>query len=382
MVLFEGENGQGKSNLLEAIYILAIAKSPRASADRELVRWQSDHTETHTQVSAVVQRESEQTRVQIDLMSSPATSRQATGAPVEESPGPGTQPTPAQKHIRVNGVPRRASALVGVVNAVMFSAADLELVNGPPGMRRRYLDILISQLDQRYLKSLQKYQRVVYQRNHLLRRVREGSSRQDELGYWDDELVAEGKYIMARRLLTVRSLSELGGPIHRALTGDGEALEMVYRPSAISSSDPSESEMASGLRQAVEFHRQREIAQGVTLAGPHRDDLQLLIDVMDAGAYASRGQARTVVLAMKLAEAQYVMDQRGQEPILLLDDVLSELDVSRRAHVLERARRYQQCFITTADARSIEEVHLSRMSRYRVRRGKVERIDLHVDGSA
>lgn len=366
MVLIQGENGEGKSNLLEALYTLAIAKSHRASNERELVRRQAAAAEGHAQVSAVVERDGGSVRVQIDLRSG----AEATEADAEAASG-----VSFQKYVRVNGVPRRSSELVGEVNAVMFSAQDLELVLGPPPVRRRYLDILISQLDQQYLRALQRYQRVISQRNHLLKTLREGRAQSGELDFWDDELVDAGKQIVARRADTIRTLSQLAEPIHRELTGGGEGLALVYRPSVDINSGTSEDELEQSFRSALELGRTREVAQGFTVAGPHRDDLQMLLEGMDAGLYASRGQCRTVVLAMKLAEVQYLMDRRGQEPILLLDDVLSELDAPRRAHVLDRAQQYQQCFITTADVGTVGDEFLSEMSRYVVSGGRVERVE-------
>lgn len=291
-----------------------------------------------------------------------------------QGPAQGTHPEgmSVQKYVRVNGVPRRASDLVGQVMAVMFSADDLQLVYGSPAVRRRYLDILISQLDRRYLRALQRYQRVMAQRNHLLRMIRSGGSRIDELDYWNDELVSEGRYVMSEREHAVAELSRQAGPIHSELTGQGESLELVYRPSVSIDADDSLEGLGEKLRAALDEQRTREIAQGVTISGPHRDDLQLLIDGVDVGVYASRGQSRTATLAMRLAEAQHLADRRGQRPILLLDDVLSELDSTRRNHVLDRVSDYEQCFITTTGADPIEERFLSRMRRVSVRGGRVE----------
>ena len=371
MVLLHGGNGQGKSNVLEALYLLAIVKSPRASADRELVRWQALESEAHAQVSAVAQRDAGHVRVQIDFRTVSPTTRPDEG-PVDDPEEGHRGPKPVQKCVRVNGVPRRGSDAVGEVNAVMFSAQDLELVLGRPTVRRRYMDILISQLDNRYLRDLQRYQRVVSQRNHLLKAVRQGRSHPGELDFWDDELVETGRYVMARRVDTVRLLSDIAGPVHGELTGNGETVELAYRPSVEIGSGASEDELDESLRKGLEINRPRELAQGFTVCGPHRDDLQMLLDGMDAGVYASRGQCRTVVLAMKLAEARYLSEQRGQEPVLLLDDVLSELDATRRSHVLDRASAYQQCFITSADVDPIGQEYLSRMSRFAVGNGRVE----------
>ncbi len=347
--------------------MLAIAKSPRASTDRELVRFQPSGGDIYSRVSADVQRGEESVRLQIDFRSAPA-------SPDGDDDEAGREGLSVQKYIRVNGVPRRASGLVGQMNAVMFSAEDLELVYGPPTVRRRYLDILISQLDHAYLRSLQRYQRVLTQRNSLLRLIKDGSSRPDELGFWDDQLVGEGAHVMLQRRLTIRRLTELAEQIHGELTGNGEALSLVYSPNVAIGEDESKEGIESAFREAIASRRPREAAQGVTVSGPHRDDVRVLIDAMDAAAYASRGQARTAVLAMKLAEAEYLKTQRRQEPILLLDDVLSELDAARRAHVLDRVSRYEQCFITTADVGVIDERFLSKMARYVVRRGSLEAV--------
>ena len=369
MVLLQGGNGQGKSNLVEALYLLAIAKSLRASADRELVRWQSAPKDAYAHVSAVVQRSSGHVRVQVDFRLGAAAVDGDTEGGADE---PGTAAASSvQKYVRVNGLPRRASDLVGEINAVMFSPQDLELVLGPPSVRRRYLDILISQFDRHYLTTMQKYQRVVVQRNHLLKSVRDGRSQPGELGFWDDQLVETGKYIMSSRAYTVETLSHNAGPIHSELSGDGESLELVYRPSVETHRGDTEEELARSLRSALTEQRARELAQGHTVAGPHRDDLLVLLDGMEAGPYASRGQCRTAVLAMKLAEAANLKDQRGQEPILLLDDLMSELDSNRRSHVLDLVSGYQQCFITTAETDMIGDRLLARMARFEVREGQV-----------
>jgi DNA replication and repair protein RecF len=375
MLLFQGENGQGKSNLLEAIYLLAIAKSPKASTDRELVRWQPVDGEIYSRVAASVHRGNEPLRVQIDFRSVPNPPDDDVDPADEAHVRRGPESLSVQKYLRVNGVPRRASDLVGQVTAVMFSADDLELVYGSPTVRRRYLDILISQLDRQYLRTLQRYQRVVTQRNSLLKSIREGKSRAGEIEFWDDELAAEGKLIMAQRHRTIEKLSELSSPVHEELTGNGEALRLEYQPNVPIGDDVSEDSIEQYIRKAIQERRQREIAQAVTISGPHRDDLGILLNDMDVAAYASRGQARTVVLAMKLAEAGYLRERRHQEPILLLDDVFSELDASRRAHILDTVSRYEQSFITTADVDTIEKRFLTKMSRFVVSKGRVEKAE-------
>ena len=373
MVLLYGSNGQGKTNILEAIYLLAVVKSPRASSDRDLVRREALERGEHSQVSAVVQRDGVPLRVAIGLQRASADPSAPAGA-TEQVRGA------IQKQVRVNGAPRRVSDLVGEVNAVLFTAQDMGIVLGPPSSRRRYVDILISQVDSRYLRLLQKYQQVMSQRNQLLKAVRDGRSQPEELEFWDGELVESGAYIMQRRASTISAVAELAAPLHEELSGGGEGLQIVYRPSV--GSDADEQGLVDAMKEALERSRPREIAQGFTVVGPHRDDLLMLLDGLDAGSSASRGQCRTLVLALKLAEASFLRDERGQEPVLLLDDILSELDADRRARVLDRAGLYQQCILTAATLESVDRLFIDRMSKFRVADGKVSPLESTERGSA
>ena len=301
---------------------------------------------------------------------------QADFSPVLPALPDGVADDPAEvafrKSFRVNGVGRRSFTLVGVLNAVMFRAEDLELVYGNPSVRRRYLDIMISQLDDRYLRSLQRYQKVLAQRNHLLKLVRQRSATVDELRFWDEELVSEGAYIMERRAETLMSLNGIAAPLHTDLSGADERLRLIYRPSVDLPDGAGAEAAAERIKAALSKERDRELAQGFTLFGPHRDDLKPVIDGMDAYAYASRGQARTIVLSMKLAEAEHLKARRGQEPVMLLDDVLSELDARRRSFVLDRITGFQQCIVTTADVEAVPPSRLAGMHRYRVHEGTIQ----------
>ena len=363
MVLVEGGNGQGKSNLLEGLYLLAIGKSLRATTERELVRWQPPSaTETYTHVVATVEHDSGTTRVQVDFRSSP---------PAEDRAQQGDAPVTGnvQKYVRVNGAPRRTSDLVGELPAVMFTAQDLDLVFGSPSVRRRYLDIMISQLDRRYLRAAQRYQRVVAQRNQVLKAIAERRAKPDELEFWSGQAAETGAYIMASRAETVAALSPLAEGIYEAMAGGGERCELHYAPSVDTPNRPGQEAYEAAIRKAMEERLGREVAQGHTVTGPHRDDLLVSIGGMPAGQYASRGQGRTAVLAMKLAEAANLRDTGVRPPLLLLDDVMSELDAGRRAHVLEQAADYRQAFITTADPRVIDPARLQQMARFAVRNG-------------
>ena len=368
MILFEGENGAGKSNLLEAMYLLAVARSPRASTERELIRHTNGEGEFYTQVAANVERQDDSVNLQINFRS--VSAPPAVGASAATT----SRAMSVQKYFRVNGAPRRASTLIGHLNAVMFSANDLEIVYGAPSVRRRYLNILISQTDREYLGAIQRYERVLRQRNHLLRQIRDGSARINELAFWDDELVKEGICIMAQRHATVRMLSEGANPMYARLSGGSETLAVSYQPNVAlpDGSDISRESIAELISTKLKEQRRQELARGITVTGPHRDDLTLTLDGMEAAAFASRGQTRTAVLALKLAEAEYMKRRRGQEPVILLDDVLSELDAARREQVLGHAAQYHQALITTADRGAIAPQLRSGTARFGVCSGKVQ----------
>lgn len=348
MVLLGG-NAQGKSNLLEAIYLLATTKSPRTASDVELINWSAlreEHPVARLEVQA--QRATGSLRVEIALR----------GKIVAAEAGANY----VQKRIRINGVDRRAMDLIGLINVVLFSPRDIDLVDGEPALRRRYLDITNSQVDHRYLRALQRYHRVLQQRNHLLRLIVEHRARPEELDFWDRELVAAGSYLIALRQDTVAALDELARPIHDQLTGGKERLNMIYQSSVDT----------EAFQEALSAARDKEVAQGMTLIGPHRDDLRFLVNERDMNIYGSRGQNRTIALSLKLAEAKFIAARAGDSPVLLLDDVLSELDAQRRHHLLQAALGYQQVVITASDVDRFEPAFLARAAKFEVRSGMIE----------
>lgn len=365
MTLFHGGNGEGKSNLIEAIYMLAIARSPRTANDRDLMRRVPAGGEAYTRIAANVERDGDPLRLQIDVVSANADASAAPeGAPPRDA-------SAVQKRFRVNGAPRRAAALIGQLNAVMFSADDLDIVYGSPSARRRYLNILIAQADREYLRALRRYERIVRQRNHLLRQIRDGGARPDELGFWDDALVNEGKLVIARRRASAQMLSQSAKPIYAEMSGASETMAAAYNPNVPLPPEVSDDAIADLMRQRLAERRAAELARGVTLVGPHRDDLRLMLDDMGAAAFASRGQTRTLALALKLAEAEYLAARRAHQPVILMDDVLSELDAARRIQTLERASRYRQALITTADAHAVDARFLPHIARFSIRNGAI-----------
>ena len=343
--------------------MLAVAKSVRAHADRELVGFgpsYEDCDETasgqiHSVVSATVDRSGGTVRVQIDLVGPGPADHPATGD-LDRPPATDVEwsAAPFRKVIRVNGAPRRAADLVGEFNAVLFSAQDLELVYGAP--------------------VLQRYQRALTQRNHLLRAIRNGWSSQDELGPWDDRLAQDGGYIVATRISAMAALRKQSATNYASLSDGTQTLRIDYRarPEPPLTDEHSTSKTATEeLAAAFERTAGRDVSHGYTGVGPHRDDMEIHIDGVVASRYASRGQARTAILALKFAEAEYLSRSRGETPVILLDDVLSELDPRRRALVLDRVSGYDQCLITTAELEAIPPARLSQMNVYMVQHGAV-----------
>ena len=360
--VFYGANAQGKTALVEAVYILAIARSFRAENERELLNFEAAANGDLAIVEGLVEDEE-----------SGSPRRVIVGYRVSSPDSPGGPGYRVSKEIRVDRVRRTAGELVGLVHAVLFSALDIDLVLGPPSGRRRFLDILISQADPQYLKTLQRYQQVLRQRNRLLRMRREGRASHDEMEYWDGELVKEGTWLTWRRHEVMEILTPSCVRHHRDLSGDGEKLELQYRPSVplAECSDGT----AANYRELLQQFSAREAATAATAAGPHRDDFDIIVNGLDMGAYASRGQARTLALALRLGEAETLSAVRGREPLLLLDDALSEMDAARRRRVLEKASRYPQVLITTTDPEQVSGFFGAGAFYFRVGEGHVLPLD-------
>ncbi|MCL0089876.1 DNA replication/repair protein RecF [Dehalococcoidia bacterium] len=362
--VFQGGNAQGKSNLLESICFLATTRFSRTVAERELINWDvMAERLPFARLSANIQKGERATLLEIVL--SPRSAAHHEGRAVVG---------PIQKYIRVNGVSRRPADLIGQLNMVMFSPRDIDLIGGEPALRRRYLDITNSQVDPQYLKALQRYNKVLSQRNHLLRQIAAGQSRPDELLFWDQELVKAGAYIVLRRQRTIAELNDLANPIHDQLSGSREKLILQYRPS-IDREAPKLGgfpEVEQAFNRALGAARPRELARGLSLIGPHRDDVGFLVNEIDMGTYGSRGQQRTIALSLKLSEARFMLTQTGESPVLLLDDVLSELDPERRRHLLGAVSNYRQVLITTTDLDRFPSEFLARAEKFRVADGRVE----------
>ncbi|MBU5673728.1 DNA replication/repair protein RecF [Paenibacillus brevis] len=344
--LLIGRNAQGKTNLLEALLVLALTKSHRTSKDKELISFGKD--------SASVQAEVERKygKIQLELRFSQQ-----------------------GKRASLNGLEqRKLSNFVGSLNAVMFAPEDLEIVKGTPGVRRRFLDMEIGQVQPSYLYHLQQYQKVLLQRNNLLKQAfNSGSNLAVMLEVWNEQLAEHGVKIIRKRKQFIRKLQRWAQQIHEGITGGGEALQLSYLPSFGDADEEDEAVLLEQFMIKLSQMRDQEIRRGMTLAGPHRDDLAFHINGNEAQSFGSQGQQRTTALSLKLAEIELIHEEIGEYPILLLDDVLSELDPYRQTQLIETFQSKVQTFITATGIESLNASRLQDASIFHVQEGQVHR---------
>jgi len=377
IMVLQGANAQGKTNVLEAIYYLAASKSPYASSDTQLVNWLAEQDDLpHARVEAEVVRGDTVTRIEIIL------TRNGNGQ------------SRYRKHIRINGAPKRVMDLLGVVNIVLFIPQDMSLIDGAPAGRRKYLDAMLCQIEPRYCRALSQYNKVLEQRNSLLRQLRERGGSPDQLDFWDDQLTTAGAEIIARRQQTIVDLEALAQPVHETLSEGQERLRLRYVPSFDPRQpEPNGLQLLPGLnlpppisipqeaeptREAfltrLQSQRREETQRGLTLSGPHRDDLRFLNGQIDLQTYGSRGQQRTAVLALKLAEVDLMARITGEQPILLLDEVMSELDADRRKYLCDRLNQVEQSLITTTDLNALTAEVRQNATLYAVSQGHLKQL--------
>lgn len=376
ITLLHGNNAQGKTNLLESIFFLATARSPHAGAERELIHWgAANEPIPFARVQAQIERANGMaTELEIVLV----TGQERDLATARVS-----------KRIKVNGVNKRALDLLGNLTVVLFLPEDLELVFGSPGDRRRYLDTTLSQIDPRYSRSLQQYNHVLEQRNALLKEFRERSFNAAELEPWNNKLVENGSYVMARRAQAVESYNGLVAEIHPRLTAEQQELKLHYQPTipldafaqpgtrqlglGLTPSPAPLEQIGAAFRAQLAELRNKEVGAALTLVGPHRDELRFTIDSVDMTTYASRGQGRTIAVALKLAEIELMRAETGEEPVLLLDDVMSELDKPRRAALSHAILNAKQAIVSATDLDDFTTEFVERARILNVSNGRVER---------
>ena len=299
-----GDNAQGKTNILEAIYLCSTTKSHRGNKDKEIIRFGCD--ESH--IRALFNKNDVDYQIDIHLRN-------------EKSKG-----------IAINGVKlKKAAELLGLANIIIFSPEDLSIIKNGPSDRRRFVDAELCQLDKVYLYNLTNYNKIVNQRNNLLKDILMHPELRDTLDVWDSQLVNIGNKIIERRKIFTDQLNEIITDIHRNISGGRENLHILYDPNID----------IEGYEEKLKRHREKDIRYKLTSVGPHRDDFVFYINDMDVKKYGSQGQQRTAALSLKLAEIKLVERIAGSTPILLLDDVLSELDGGRQNYLLNSINNIQ-----------------------------------------
>jgi len=308
--IFYGDNAQGKTNILESIYLSGTTKSHRGTKDRDLVQFGKE--ESH--IEAVVEKNGITYQIDMHLK--------------KNSP----------KGIAINKIPiRKASELFGIINIVFFSPEDLNIIKNGPSERRRFIDLELSQLDKVYLNNLSNYNRIVNQRNHLLKDITQQRNLMETLDVWEIQLIQYGNKIIERRKQFVKEINKIISNIHKKLTGQREEINLIYEPSIGNLT----------LEQALAKNRERDMKIKSTSVGPHRDDICFMAGDLDIRRFGSQGQQRTAALSLKLSEIELVRQSIHDTPVLLLDDVLSELDKHRQNYLLDSIHDIQTLITCT-----------------------------------
>ncbi len=305
-----GDNAQGKTNVLESLYVSGTTRSHRGSRDREMILFEEEEAHLRT----IVEKNGREHRIDFHLKKNDA------------------------KGIAVDGLPiRRAGDLFGLLNLVVFSPEDLHLIQDGPSKRRRFLDMELSQLDKIYLDNLAKFNKILKQRNQLLKDMLKRPDLEATLPVWDEQLLLYGTRLMAQRGIFIKELNSLVSSIHKKISGGKESLVLEYEPSCT----------PENFKECLEQSRGKDQRSGMTSFGPHRDYISFLFNVIDIRKYGSQGQQRTAALSLKLAEIELVKKRIHDTPVLLLDDVLSELDSKRQTYLLDSISNIQTMITCT-----------------------------------
>ncbi|MDS9471826.1 DNA replication/repair protein RecF [Sporosarcina pasteurii] len=341
-----GENAQGKTNIMEAIYVLSMAKSHRTSNDRELIRWEQEYGK----IEGNIKRKYGNLSLELVI------SKKGKKARVN--------------HLEQN----RLSHYIGQLNVVMFAPEDLNLVKGSPSVRRRFLDMEIGQISPVYLHDLLTFQKVLKQRNAILRDNR-GKSNFNNVMFdiYTEQYIQVAIQIIRKRFYFMELLQKWAEPIHKGISRGMESLKVSYGTLKDLNSGQTTEEMENVFEKRLTEMRSREVERGLTLLGPHRDDLHFHVNGYDIQTFGSQGQQRTTALSLKLAEIELVKQEVGESPILLLDDVLSELDDFRQSHLLNTIQGEVQTFVTTTNIAGIDHETIRQAEIFEVTAGTVKR---------
>ncbi|GAB6099672.1 DNA replication/repair protein RecF [Halanaerocella petrolearia] len=342
---FIGSNAQGKTNLLEAIYLLGTGSSHRTNVTSELANWQ--HKKFYLKGEVIKKNQDYQLSVSLEGRS---------------------------KEVKVNSNKlNRISDLIGYLNVVIFSPEDLKLVKGSPSLRRKFINLELSQVSSYYNHLLTDYRQVLKQRNNLLKEIRDNGAPTDMLEVWNQQLVDLGAKIIKRRLEALDKLVPLARLKQRELTDGLETLELKYDTKLKVDHSKSLESIKKAFISYLQQQKQKEIRRGVTTVGPHRDDISLIVNGIDIRKFGSQGQQRTTALALKLSELEFMKSETGEYPVLLLDDVFSELDAKRSRQLLKTVEDKIQTFITSTDQANLNKLR-SDYKLFKIKSGVAEEV--------
>jgi len=350
-LILVGDNAQGKTSLLEAVYYLSTLDSFQASNSIDLINFSALQDNLAVcRIVADFRKKDTDHHLEIRI--------------IKDTNSNGNYSI--RKEVLLDGSQQKINSVIGTFNAVLFLPQMLQIVTGSPQLRRHYLNLTLAQVDPTYTESLSEYNKALTQRNALLKQLNERSGDVDQLSYWDEKITQAGAYIIYARIQAIRDLGYIAAPIHQDLTRGEEILRLNYLPSfdpaasppgqielplenALDRSGVELKDIQDGYREKLLSSRSEDIYRGVTSRGPHRDEMRYLSNGIDLGNFGSRGQLRTAMLAIKLAEVNWLNEKNGDWPVLLLDEVLAELDDTRRQDLLDRLAKTEQSLLTTTD---------------------------------
>jgi DNA replication and repair protein RecF len=377
-LMLVGNNAQGKTSLLEAVYFLATFTSFQAGSDRQLINFIAAREPLSVgRITADFKRGEKTHRLEVRII------QEVNGSNGFRR---------VRKEVLLDGVKRKINELFGQFNAVLFLPQMLSVIDGSPEERRRYLNLALAQTIPDYAANLSVYNRSINQRNALLKQINERNGDPEQLTYWDEQITSTGAMLIHARIQAVREIEKLAAVVHHDLTRGDEVLRLDYRPAydpipetpgqftlpldtPADRSGFSKDEIVQGFSEALVKLRGEEIARGQTTIGPHRDEVRFLANSIDLGTYGSRGQIRTTMLALKMAEVTWMKNKTGQWPVLLLDEVLAELDPRRREDLLARLSQSEQALLTTTDLDLFSEDFIAETTCWNIQEGKITNVE-------
>ena len=370
-LILVGDNAQGKTSLLEAVYYLSTLDSFQASNSLDLINFSAlQNNLAVCRIVADFRKKDTDHHLEIRI--------------IKDTNSNGNNSI--RKEVLLDGSQQKINSVIGTFNAVLFLPHMLQIVTGSPQLRRHYLNLTLAQVDPAYTESLSEYNKALTQRNALLKQLNERSGDVDQLSFWDEKITQAGAYIIYARIQAIQDLGYIAAPIHQDLTRGEEILRLNYLPSfdpaasppgqielplenALDRSRVELKDIRDGYREKLLSSRSEDIYRGVTSRGPHRDEMRYLSNGIDLGNFGSRGQLRTAMLAIKLAEVNWLNEKNGDWPVLLLDEVLAELDDTRRQDLLDRLAKTEQSLLTTTDLNLFSDEFKKSATQWEIKNG-------------